>query len=610
VPPAPDPAPAPAGAGDPWKDLEPLPVGYATQRKAKAAQRPRALVWGLAGSALVVLLGFGILLATRSSSNSTRSAQPTGKESTAVAQTTVAASQPARKPPQPKDKPAVPAPAGPPAAPQPVSFDEWPQDLEAAKQQAAKEKKDILLFFDASDWCPYSIRLVRAVLRTPAFAQQALEMFVPVHVDFPRDQAAKAKVQDSSRNERLQEEFQVEGYPTVVLADAQGRPYAFMGFEQLEVADYVAHLAKLQLVRVRRDELLSGIATARGADRLRAAGEALDFLERGGLVVYYGALLQDWSKVAGELDPKNEGGFAERFFLAAWYVQLHRGDPNKPEQLAAAVGRLDEWRKNHRVKDADRLAKTYFRAGYVLSLAGKAERAAQCFQAGLACKPSDPRLAQQLTLAAAGKLILGSGTGFAVASGGYLLTNQHVVTGGGRPMVQLRKDLEWLPAQVVAQDEQHDVALLHVKLPASFDLPPLCLTGERPPRRGEKVAASGYPLGQVLGAGIKLTEGSVMALPEPETGNLILLNLPVNPGNSGSPLCDTAGNVIGMVTAKSASSENVVSYGLALPARDLEAFLRKHLKTYKPLPAGTKKMEWDEVDQRVSPSVVMVLKVL
>jgi YD repeat-containing protein len=63
-----------------------------------------------------------------------------------------------------------------------------------------------------------------------------------------------------------------------------------------------------------------------------------------------------------------------------------------------------------------------------------------------------------------------------------------------------------------------------------------------------------------------------------------------------------------MITAKSFSGGRIDSYGMALPAQDLEAFLKKHLKEYKPASGEKTRLAWNEVDRLVSASVLMVLK--
>jgi serine protease Do len=134
------------------------------------------------------------------------------------------------------------------------------------------------------------------------------------------------------------------------------------------------------------------------------------------------------------------------------------------------------------------------------------------------------------------------------------------------------------------------------------------LTEARQVGRGQQVAVLGYPLGDLFGGGLKLTTGVISATPEIGNNNHLVLDARVNPGNSGGPLCDAFGNVVGLVTAKSYGGFSVDSYGLALPCQELDAFLKKHLKNYKPATAGAKKLAWDEVDQQVSGSVLMILK--
>jgi S1-C subfamily serine protease len=92
---------------------------------------------------------------------------------------------------------------------------------------------------------------------------------------------------------------------------------------------------------------------------------------------------------------------------------------------------------------------------------------------------------------------------------------------------------------------------------------------------------------------------------------MFLLDLTVNPGNSGGPLCDRRGNVVGMVTKKSANVGFEDSYGFAVPSADLLKFLDQHLPADAPratAAADGAALDWDQVDAKVSSGVLMILK--
>ena len=139
-----------------------------------------------------------------------------------------------------------------------------------------------------------------------------------------------------------------------------------------------------------------------------------------------------------------------------------------------------------------------------------------------------------------------SGTSF-VAAEGRLLTNNHVVDGCRRMVARNATGLEQA-ARVIATDRQRDLALLTVT--KDFG-PALTFRSSPEVRRGEKVVTYGFPLFGLLSSGPTLTTGDVSALSGLRDNQMnYQISAPVQPGNSGGPLLDGQGNVIGIVVAK------------------------------------------------------------
>jgi S1-C subfamily serine protease len=491
---------------------------------------------------------------------------------------------------------------------------DWLQDPEMAKRRAAEQKKDLLIAFTRLDTDPGTLRLANEVFALPEFQEGMSKSYIPVLVDSPLSVAGQKRVQDAARNEALKKEYQVNTYPEVVVADAQGRPYGSVaGYSTGDSMRYQEHLFSLIDHRQERDKLLAKAEGAQGAARLPAAKALLDWVQKNQLVGYYRPWIEDWAKLAHSEDPKNEQGYLEAFFEFEWLAQAEPIEPGNSEGITKAVAALDEWKKAHQFKDPNRAARIHREAGRGLTALGKSEQAAVYYKAGADYKPTDKKLARDLQ-SLARTVYSSSGTGFVIGTDGYILTNHHVISGPGRVVVRLPKVPDPVPGEVIALDEQHDMALVRIKPPKGAALKPLHLIADKKILPGEQVAALGYPLGDAIGSDVKLTTGVVTAPPDVATENLLLTEVKVNPGNSGGPLCDQAGNVVGMVSRKSFSRGGgeegpfIESYGMALTAQELDAFLKKNLKDYKPAAAGTQKLAWNEVYSQVGPSVLMVLK--
>jgi S1-C subfamily serine protease len=138
-----------------------------------------------------------------------------------------------------------------------------------------------------------------------------------------------------------------------------------------------------------------------------------------------------------------------------------------------------------------------------------------------------------------------SGTGFFASSEGHVVTNAHVVDGCGRVEV-VPGDGVRIAARVVARDKANDLALLKTALK-----PPKVASFRPGIRLGEGVAAFGYPLSELLASSGNFTLGNVTALAGMgDDSRYLQISAPVQPGNSGGPLVDQSGNVVGVVTAK------------------------------------------------------------
>ena len=139
----------------------------------------------------------------------------------------------------------------------------------------------------------------------------------------------------------------------------------------------------------------------------------------------------------------------------------------------------------------------------------------------------------------------GSGTGFFVTNDGYFVTSYHVIQDAKEITVKTA-DGSLLAARFISGDSANDVALL--KIESATKAARISDTGE--PVRGEEVFTLGYPLLQIQGQDQKATFGRVNAL----SGiggdiRLVQIDIPIQPGNSGGPLVDSKGQVVGIVTA-------------------------------------------------------------
>lgn len=114
----------------------------------------------------------------------------------------------------------------------------WHTDLDKALELAKKEKKSLLVEFTGSDWCPPCIAMRKNVFSKKEFVEQASKDFILVELDFPQgDKELKKK------NDPHAKKFNIEGFPTVILLDREGKEYSrFFASEHPTTEKFLAHL--------------------------------------------------------------------------------------------------------------------------------------------------------------------------------------------------------------------------------------------------------------------------------------------------------------------------------------------------------------------------------
>lgn len=138
------------------------------------------------------------------------------------------------------------------------------------------------------------------------------------------------------------------------------------------------------------------------------------------------------------------------------------------------------------------------------------------------------------------------GSGIIVDTKGHILTNEHVVHSCATAEITDAAK-ESYEAKVLARDAANDLALLRATHHWSEAA---TLRAGHEPRPGDAIVVAGYPLSGLLGSGVIVTTGSLSALSGPrDDSRLIQLSAPIQPGNSGGPVLDASGRVIGIVSS-------------------------------------------------------------
>lgn len=217
--------------------------------------------------------------------------------------------------------------------------EDWLTDFEAAKAQAEKENKALLVDFTGTDWCGWCIKLVDEVFKHDEFKKGVADKFVLVQIDFPKD---KSKISEATQkqNAELQKKYGVRVFPTILLLDSKGLPFARTGYQAGGPGAYLKHLDGLTAMMTKRDEALAAAAKLEGVDKAKALVAALDAVPSD-----YHSQYSELIAEVGKLDPKDETGFTakQKALAGLKTLEVDVNTALRANDSAGAIAKIDAY---------------------------------------------------------------------------------------------------------------------------------------------------------------------------------------------------------------------------------------------------------------------------
>jgi thioredoxin-related protein len=183
----------------------------------------------------------------------------------------------------------------------------WQTDFAAAKTKAKAEKKLLLVDFTGSDWCGWCKKLVSEVFGKDQFKTEAPKKFVLVELDYPH--AKKQSDELKKQNKELLAKYKVQGYPTILVMDADGKVIAQTGYQPGGPEAYLKHLGEFvgvweSIVTMKKD-----LDAAKGVDRAKLLDKIIDAYIK---LNNEGEELAAWDKEIVTLDADGKAGLKSK----------------------------------------------------------------------------------------------------------------------------------------------------------------------------------------------------------------------------------------------------------------------------------------------------------
>lgn len=120
----------------------------------------------------------------------------------------------------------------------------WLTNYQEALAKAKLENKNVMLDFTGSDWCGWCIKLNKEVFSTSSFKSYADKHLVLVEIDFPKSKPQTSEVK--KQNQELQEQFGIQGYPTIIIVNPEGKKIGQLGYMPGGPTVFIRELRKIK----------------------------------------------------------------------------------------------------------------------------------------------------------------------------------------------------------------------------------------------------------------------------------------------------------------------------------------------------------------------------
>ena len=261
----------------------------------------------------------------------------------------------------------------------------WLTNMEIAMQQAKKENKDILIDFTGSDWCGWCKKLDAEVFKTPEFNAKAPKAYVLVKLDFPKSTPQTDVVKEY--NKKWMEKYEVKGFPTIILANANGERFAQTGYQPGGGEKYLAHLKEINDEgKARREQLKKALAQT-GTEKAQALDKALSGLDDMQLMTAYSAGVD----MIISLDADNKLGLKNKYSMKKVISEIQ--GMMRPDTLEAAKAKITQAITDLKPQGED-AQKLLFLQANVNMYSGDKEGAKQSFEKALGEAPKSEIAAQ------------------------------------------------------------------------------------------------------------------------------------------------------------------------------------------------------------------------